>query len=60
MGPVLAARIDDCRREGMVFRSPADLQRVKGIGPALAARLESLVVFAEDSLPKNGASPNSP
>jgi competence protein ComEA len=58
VGPVLAARIAAARREGLVFRSGADLQRVKGIGPAMAARLETLVVFqapaeadSQDALP---------
>jgi predicted flap endonuclease-1-like 5' DNA nuclease len=52
VGPVLAGRIDDVRRQGVCFLTPADLQQVKGIGPTLASRLESLVVFlpAEESL----------
>ena len=45
IGPVLADRIDEVRRRGVVFRSLEDLQAVKGIGPALSAKLESLVVF---------------
>ncbi|MCB1184703.1 helix-hairpin-helix domain-containing protein [bacterium] len=46
VGPVLAARIDAARRDGLVFRRAADLERVKGIGPRLAARLDTLVVYA--------------
>jgi len=49
VGPVLAGRIDEARRAGLVFRVPADLEEVKGIGPALSARLAPLVVFAPDS-----------
>lgn len=45
MGPVLAERIAQARARGLVFRSAADLQAVKGIGPRLAARLDSLVLY---------------
>ncbi|MFH2052743.1 MAG: helix-hairpin-helix domain-containing protein [bacterium] len=45
VGPVLAGRIAEARREGLVFRSAADLKRVKGIGPRLAALLDSLVDY---------------
>ncbi|MBU8870069.1 MAG: helix-hairpin-helix domain-containing protein [Gemmatimonadales bacterium] len=54
VGPVLAGRIDEIRRRGVVFQSVADLQEVKGIGPALSARLESLVVFFEPIPPSGG------
>lgn len=60
VGPVLAARIEDQRREGMIFRSLADLQQVKGIGPAMAARLETLVVFAAAPPAKNDSTRISP
>lgn len=60
VGPVLAGRIDQCRREGLVFGSTADLQRVKGIGPVLAARLETLVVFHRATAVKNGPPSISP
>lgn len=51
VGPVLAARIDEARRAGTVFRTPADLMAIRGIGPAAAARLAPLVRFAT-SAPK--------
>lgn len=47
VGPVLAARIDESRRSGMIFRVPADLRKVKGIGPATMERLAPLVLFAD-------------
>ena len=46
VGPVLAARIDEARRNGVVFCTAEDLRRVKGIGPALSARLDTLVIYA--------------
>ncbi len=51
VGPVLAGRIAASRTAGGPFRDAQDLRRVKGIGPALSARLAPLVVF--------GASPDS-
>lgn len=60
VGPVLAARIDEERRRGTVFRSFADLQQIKGIGPAMAARLESLVVFPSPPSVKNDSTRISP
>ena len=63
VGPVLADRIDAVRKAGTVFRTPLDLEIVKGIGPALSARLTPLVDFKEptvvgsladqDSIPAN-------
>ncbi len=50
VGPVMAARIDESRRSGMIFRVPADLRKVKGIGPATLARLAPLVLFADPAL----------
>ena len=49
VGPVLAGRIDGVRMAGVVFRKAEDLEQVKGIGPALSARLAPLVVFLPDS-----------
>jgi competence protein ComEA len=51
VGPALAARIVDYRREHGPFRSPDDLDKVKGVGPALLQRIAGLVVMgaAEDS-----------
>ena len=46
VGAVLAGRIDTARRDGMVFRNAADLRQVKGIGPRLSARLDTLVIYA--------------
>lgn len=48
VGPVLAKRIMGVRNAGTVFRSVLDLKQVKGIGPALSARLEPLVIFELD------------
>nr|MEE4269150.1 helix-hairpin-helix domain-containing protein [Candidatus Krumholzibacteria bacterium] len=45
VGPVLALRIHEVRLEGVVFQTPADLKQVKGIGPALSAKLGSLIDF---------------
>ena len=49
VGPVLAGRIDEARMAGVVFRNAEDLKKVKGIGPALSARLAPLVVFLPDT-----------
>ncbi len=46
VGPVLARRIDEQRRLGVVFHSPDDLQVVPGIGPVLADRLDTLLLYA--------------
>jgi competence protein ComEA len=46
VGPVLAGRIQEVRAEGHIFRNAEDLRTVKGIGPALSARLAPLVDFA--------------
>jgi len=45
VGPVLAGRIAEARRTGLVFATAADLRIVKGIGPALSARLDTLVIY---------------
>ncbi|HEV2105361.1 MAG TPA: helix-hairpin-helix domain-containing protein [Candidatus Eisenbacteria bacterium] len=39
IGPVLARRIVEHRREHGPFRSPEELRAVRGIGPKLYARL---------------------
>ncbi|MCP4573135.1 MAG: helix-hairpin-helix domain-containing protein [bacterium] len=55
VGPVLAGRMAAARTAAGPFRDAADLQRVKGIGPALSARLGPLVLFtgtaSVDSIP---------
>ncbi len=52
VGPVLAARIDEARRQGTIFRNPSDLLEIRGIGPAAMARLMPLVRFAEPTRPQ--------
>jgi hypothetical protein len=59
VGPVLAGRIDAMRRAGTVFRTADDLQQVKGIGPRLAARLDTLVLYAPPAAPAAGDSAKS-
>lgn len=46
VGPALARRIVEERTDGGPFRDTADLERVRGIGPVLAARLAPLLSFA--------------
>jgi len=55
VGPVLAARIDEARRQGTIFRKPTDLLGIKGIGPAAMARLTPLVDFSAPSRPAASA-----
>jgi hypothetical protein len=57
VGPVLADRIDAARQSGLKFRSSDDLQQVKGIGPALAAKLAPVVDFGRPDLAR--AAPDS-
>jgi competence protein ComEA len=52
VGPVLAARIDEARRQGTIFRKPADLLEIRGIGPAAVARLTPLVRFTKPTRPQ--------
>ena len=59
VGPVLARRIQDARAEGLVFRTADDLRTVKGIGPALSARLAPLVDFTVPA-PPDSTSADSP
>lgn len=51
VGPVLAGRIARARAEGVHFASAADLQKVKGIGASLAAKLASRVAFGPAAAP---------
>ena len=45
IGLRLALRLVQERQHGGPFRDPADLERVRGIGPALRARLTPLLEF---------------
>jgi len=45
IGPALAGRIVAERESGGPFRDLEDLQRVRGIGPKLAAKLKGEVIF---------------
>jgi len=45
VGPGIAVRIEDARRQGEVFTQAEDLETVKQIGPKLAAKVEPWVVF---------------
>lgn len=51
VGPVLARRIVADRAAHGPFGSLANLRNVKGIGPALAAKLDSLVTFSATPRP---------
>jgi DNA uptake protein ComE-like DNA-binding protein len=59
VGPVLAGRIQAARTKGQVFRDAGDLRLIKGIGPALSARLAPLIDFTAISSP-DSCSPDSP
>jgi DNA uptake protein ComE-like DNA-binding protein len=59
VGPVLAARIQEFRAQGLVFRDSLDLRQVKGIGPKLSARLTPLIDFSSSCV-QDTASGNSP
>lgn len=45
IGPVMASRIIEDRTTNGPYRSPADLDRVTGIGPKTLAKLTPLVRF---------------
>ncbi len=51
IGPALARRIREARATGGPFTSAEDIQRVKGIGPKLAARIAPMISFAVDPIP---------
>jgi len=53
IGPALAARIVANRDSNGPFGSLASLRRVRGIGPVITARIDSLVVFS--GTPRTGA-----
>ena len=53
IGPVLARRIVDDRAANGSFGSLAELERVRGVGPALAASLGSRVTFSGTARPSN-------
>lgn len=59
VGPVLARRIVADREARGSFGTLANLRRVKGIGPALASRLDSMVTFSGTPRPSSAASPDS-
>jgi competence protein ComEA len=56
IGPALAGRIVEDRARQGPFGSLEALQRVKGIGPALAAQLAEYVTFGAPGRPHNVAS----
>ncbi|MFI4871083.1 MAG: ComEA family DNA-binding protein, partial [Phycisphaerales bacterium JB061] len=45
IGPVMAGRIIEDRTTNGLYRSPADLDRVKGIGPKTLEKLTPLIRF---------------
>ena len=53
VGPALASAIASARVDGAVFRTPADLEAVRGIGPSLAGRIGPHLRF--DAAPRVGA-----
>jgi len=53
IGPVLARRIVEDRAANGSFGSLAGLERVRGVGPALAASLGSRVTFSGTARPSN-------
>lgn len=53
VGPAIAGRIVEARDEGGPFRSPEDLLRVSGVGPATLARIRGLLNL--DDPPAMGA-----
>ncbi len=53
IGPVIAARIVGDRNQNGPFGSLDELQRVKGIGPAMAEKLAPYVTFSGRSRPNN-------
>lgn len=53
IGPVLARRILEDRAANGPFGSIAGFERVRGVGPALAASLASRVTFSGTARPSN-------
>lgn len=53
VGKVMAGRIDAARQQGQVFTCAADLQKIKGIGTKLSARLDTLVIYQIERNPTN-------
>ena len=53
IGPALAARIVEEREKNGPFGSLDGLQRVRGIGPRMAAQLASAVTFSGTPRPSN-------
>jgi len=51
VGKVMAQRIDEARRQGLVFTCANDLQKIKGIGTKLSARLDTLLIYQLESIP---------
>jgi len=51
IGPVLARRIVETRRESGRFESPEDLLRVRGVGPRLLERLRPRIEVGMHSAP---------
>ncbi len=58
IGPVRAADIIEYRQKNGPFRDPADLERVKGIGPATMSRLRGKI--CANPLPGNPGGKESP
>ena len=56
LGPAKAAAIIDYRQSVAAppaFRAPGDLARVRGIGPAMVAKLSPFLMFPELPAPRN-------
>jgi competence protein ComEA len=58
IGPKLADRIDQARRDGAVFDEAEDLLQVPGIGPARVERLRPLLRSGETA--REGFAPEAP
>jgi competence protein ComEA len=57
IGPALAERIVRDRDSNGAFGSLAGLERVRGVGPALASALEGRVTFSGTARPSNAVAP---
>ncbi|HUQ82737.1 MAG TPA: helix-hairpin-helix domain-containing protein [Gemmatimonadaceae bacterium] len=53
IGPVLAQRIVEDREKNGAFGSLAEFERVRGVGPALAAAVGARVTFSGTARPSN-------